>query len=182
MRVISGRVRGLKLNCPSGEDTRPTLDRVKEAIFSMLLPYLSGASVLDLYAGSGALGIEALSRGADKSFFIDNSAKAIECIKDNISRSQFNDSACIIKSAAENFLKNCDQKFDIIFLDPPYAKGLYDSSLSLIESHHLLSENGIIVAEWDYEVGFAEKTGSFEIFKEKKYGRVGITLLKWGFT
>lgn len=179
MRVISGSARGLKLNSPSGINTRPTLDRVKEALFSMLLPYLNGAVVLDLFAGSGALGIEALSRGADKSYFIDNSDDAIRCINSNVSSARLNDRSIILKANAANFLENCDCKFDIIFLDPPYAKGMYGDTLDLIAKHKILSDNGLIIAEWDYETGFTDKICSFEIFKEKKYGRVGITVLKW---
>lgn len=180
MRVISGSARGLKLNCPTGINTRPTLDRVKEALFSMLLPYLNGAAVLDLFAGSGALGIEALSRGADKSYFVDNSDIAIDCIKQNVSAAKFDGSSIISKMNAEHFLKNCNEKFDIIFLDPPYAKGMYENMLRLIDENKCLSEDGIIIAEWDFEIGFSVNLYSFEVIKEKKYGRVGITVLKWG--
>ena len=134
MRVISGSARGLKLVSPEGIKTRPTLDRVKEALFSMLYPYLSGALILDLFAGSGALGIEALSRGADKSYFIDNSGEAISCIKSNISAAKFAEASVVIKTDAIEFLKNCNQKFDIIFLDPPYANGLYENAINLIYS------------------------------------------------
>lgn len=180
MRVISGTARGLKLNTPSGMETRPTLDRVKEAVFSMLLPYLNGAVVLDLFAGSGALGIEALSRGADKSVFVDNSEAAIKSINTNIKSAKFSEYAAIYKTNAVNFLQNCSQKFDIIFLDPPYAKGLYNNILHLIETNRILKDDGLIVVEWDFETGFTDNYGSFEVFKEKKYGRVGITVLKWG--
>lgn len=180
VRVISGSARGLKLNCPPGIDTRPTLDRVKEAVFSMLLPYLNGAIVLDLFAGSGALGIEALSRGAEKAYFVDNSEVAINCVRNNISAAKFVNSTVITKATAEDFLQNCGEKFDIIFLDPPYAKGMYTKMLHLIAEHELLSEDGLIIAEWDFEIGFTEELCSFDIFKEKKYGRVGITVLKRG--
>lgn len=180
VRVISGSARGLKLNTPSGINTRPTLDRVKEALFSMLLPYLDGAVVLDLFAGSGSLGIEALSRGADKSYFIDSSNDAIECINSNILAAKFKDCSIVIKTTAANFLKNTSQKFDIIFIDPPYAKGMYADVLNIIAKNRLLSDEGFIIAEWDYEIGFTDELCSFEIFKEKKYGRVGITVLKWG--
>lgn len=180
MRVISGTARGLKLNTPSGIETRPTLDRVKEAVFSMLLPYLNGAVVLDLFAGSGALGIEALSRGADKSVFVDNSEDAIKSINTNIKSAKITECSTVLKTNAANFLQNCNQKFDIIFLDPPYAKGLYNDILHLIEINRLLKDDGLIVVEWDFETGFTDNYSSFEVFKEKKYGRVGITVLKWG--
>lgn len=182
MRVISGKARGLKLICPAGDDTRPTLDRVKEALFSMLLPYLNESSVLDLFAGSGALGIEALSRGAKKAVFIDSSKTAIECVKKNLCAARMENSATVIMSSSENYLNKSTEKFDIIFLDPPYAKRLYEHTLSLIEKYNLLAESGVIVVEWDYDIGFSDKLGSFEVLKEKKYGRVGITVLKRGQT
>ena len=180
MRVISGKVRGLKLECPQGFETRPTLDRVKEAIFSMLLPYVVDSSVLDLYAGSGALGIEALSRGADTVVFIDNNEVAYNCIKRNLSNAKFNNKTTVIKTTAENFLKSTDKKFDIIFLDPPYRKDMYSNTLKLISDFKILSDDGIILVEWDYEIGFASDLSDFIVEKEKKYGRVGVSVLKWG--
>lgn len=179
MRVISGKVRGLKLNSPEGMDTRPTLDRVKEAVFSMLTPLLSDAVVLDLFAGSGALGIESISRGASKAYFIDNSQSAFDCLKRNISAAKFEKVSILKRMSADDFLNSCDKKFDIIFLDPPYSQNLYAKTLQTIADRKLLSENGVIVAEWDYEIGFTNNNQQFEVFKEKKYGRVGITVLKW---
>lgn len=179
MRVVSGKVRGLKLDCPQGIETRPTLDRVKEAVFSMLLPYIVDSSVLDLYAGSGALGIEALSRGADSAVFIDDNEAACNCIKSNLSKSKFDIQSTVIKTSAENFLKSTDKKFDIIFLDPPYSKNMYSKALKLIRDYNVLSANGIILAEWDYEIGFTKDLSDFVVVKEKKYGRVGVSVLKW---
>lgn len=178
VRVISGQARGLKLSSPAGTDTRPTLDRVKEAIFSMLMPYLSNATVLDLFAGSGALGIEALSRGAAKAYFIDNSNAAVSCVKKNLSAAKMIDKSIVNSVDYLKFLNSCSEKFDIIFIDPPYAKNLYNSVFESILRNSLLNENGIIVAEWDYEIGFPENLGGLDIVKEKKYGRVGITVLK----
>lgn len=180
MRVISGKVRGLKLDSPQGIETRPTLDRVKEAVFSMLLPYIVDSSVLDLYAGSGALGIEALSRGADNAVFIDNSEAACNCIKSNLSKSKLDVQSIVLKTPAELFLKSTDRKFDIIFLDPPYSKNMYSNALKLIRDYKVLSDNGIILVEWDYEIGFTKDLSDFVVIKEKKYGRVGISVLKWG--
>lgn len=178
MRVISGKVRGLKLNCPSGIETRPTLDRVKEAVFSMLLPYINEASVLDLFAGSGSLGIEALSRGAERAFFIDNNNDAIKCIKNNISSAHFDSVSTVLKSDAEYFLENTTEKFDIIFLDPPYSDDKYAAIIRLISDFNILSEDGIIVVEWDTEIGFTDQLEKFSVIKNKKYGRVGVTVLK----
>lgn len=180
MRVISGIARGLKLESPEGDKTRPTLDRVKEALFSMLLPYLNGAMVLDLFAGTGALGIEALSRGADKSYFIDNSKEAIRVINSNVSAAKFVGSSTVLKTDAIEFLKNCDLKFDIIFLDPPYANGLYETAINLISKNKILNKDGVIVIEQDLDTPFVNSFGDvFEVLKEKRYGRVGITVLKW---
>ena len=180
MRVISGKVRGLKLDCPQGIETRPTLDRVKEAVFSILLPYIVDSSVLDLYAGSGALGIEALSRGADNAVFIDNSEVACNCIKSNLSKSKLDVQSIVLKTSAELFLKSTDRKFDIIFLDPPYSKNMYSKALKLIRDYNVLSANGIILVEWDYEIGFTKDLSDFVVVKEKKYGRVVVSVLKWG--
>lgn len=180
MRVISGKVRGLKLDSPQGIETRPTLDRVKEAVFSMLLPYIVDSSVLDLYAGSGALGIEALSRGADNAVFIDNSEAAYNCINSNLSKSKLDAQSIVLKTSAELFLKSTDRKFDIIFLDPPYSKNMYSNALKHIRDYKVLSDNGIILAEWDYEIGFTKDLSDFVVIKEKKYGRVGVSVLKWG--
>ncbi|MBQ3022361.1 MAG: 16S rRNA (guanine(966)-N(2))-methyltransferase RsmD [Clostridia bacterium] len=180
MRVISGSARGLKLVSPDGIETRPTLDRVKEAVFSMLSPYINGALILDLFAGSGALGIEALSRGADKSYFIDSSQEAISCINSNITAAKFTKSSVVMKTDAIGFLKNCSQQFDIVFLDPPYADGLYENTINLIAENKLLSNEGLIVIEQDFGAEKHINIGQmFEVFKEKKYGRVGITVLKW---
>ena len=178
VRVISGKVRGLKLFSPEGIDTRPTLDRVKEAVFSMLLPYLQDAKVLDLFAGSGALGIEALSRGACKAHFIDNSDKAITCIRSNVSASKFENESFVIKTSADTFLNATDEIFDIIFLDPPYSCNLYSKVLQLIFERNLLSEDGLIIVEWDISVGFTNDDKLFTVLKEKKYGRAGVTVLK----
>ena len=178
MRVIAGFARGQKLVSPSGEDTRPTLDRVKEAVFSMLLPYLFDATVLDLFSGSGALGIESLSRGAAEAVFIDNSSASVECIRANLRNTRLSDSSEVLFTDFASYLKQTDKNFDIIFLDPPYNSGLYAIALDLIAKHDLIKEEGLIVAEWDYECGFKENLQNYEIIKEKKYGRVGITLLK----
>ena len=169
MRVISGCVRGLKLVSPEGESTRPTLDRVKEAVFNITAPYLCDSVILDLFAGSGALGIEALSRGAKKVYFIDNSSDAIKCVKQNISNGKFLDSSVVIKADAASFLSECKEKFDIIFIDPPYSKNMYFSTLSLIQKNDCLSDNGLIIIEWDSRVGFNNEIDYFEVFKEKKY-------------
>lgn len=180
MRVISGKVRGLKLIAPPGEDTRPTLDRVKEAVFSMILPFIIDAKVLDLFSGSGALGIESLSRGAQCAVFVDNSIDAINCIHSNVNSAKFGDTSVIIQKDSIAFLKDNKDSFDIIFLDPPYLRNMYTETLENILKNNALSQEGIIVLEYDYEaVSFTIPNG-FSIVKEKKYGRVGVMVLKRG--
>lgn len=179
MRVVSGSARGLKLIAPQGEDTRPTLDRVKEAVFSMLTPYLYNSTVLDAFAGSGALGIESLSRGAKHAVFADNDQNAVKCIKTNLQNTKMMDKSIVFSGNVQDYIKSCDKKFDIIFLDPPYESGLYKKVIEAIYDKDILNEEGIIVAEWD----FSKKPdfgAFFEVVKEKKYGRVGISLLKRG--
>ncbi len=179
MRVVSGSVRGLKLIAPAGEDTRPTLDRVKEAVFSMLSPYIYDSTVLDAFAGSGALGIESLSRGAEHAVFADCDINAVKCIKTNLQNTKMEDKSTVYSGNILDYIKSCDKKFDIIFLDPPYESGLYIEVLDAIQNNGILSDDGIIVTEWDYSKK-PDLGKFFEIVKEKKYGRVGISLLKRG--
>lgn len=180
MRVISGKARGLKLSSPSGTDTRPTLDRVKEAVFSMILPYINDSVVLDLFAGSGALGIEAISRGAEKAVFVDCSNESVNCIESNVSKAGMQSVSKIIKCDAKTYLSSCNERFDVIFLDPPYAKGLYKSVIETINHKGILADDGIIVVEWDFEIGFSDIPDGFIEVKSKNYGRVGVAVLKRG--
>ncbi len=177
MRVISGTARGLKLLSLDGLDTRPTLDRVKEALFSMLTPYVYNASVLDLFAGSGALGIEALSRGSCEAVFVDMLPSAMEIVKKNVSLAHFEDKATFQLKNAVDFLKHCDQKFDIIFLDPPYHGELYEKCLTAIAERDLLNDDGIIIIEWDSELSRPHIPVQLEVLKERRYGRVMLTLV-----
>ena len=179
MRVISGTARGLRLDSLEGLDTRPTLDSVKEAVFSMLFDKVQDANVLDLFAGSGALGIEALSRGAKKCIFADKSEKAISIIRKNVEKARFADDAMIVKGDFKDVLSELSksgEKFDLIFLDPPYARGLLDESLKEIYDFSLLSSNGVIVAEFDN--GTDVDIQHYNVMKYKKYGRVCIYFLE----
>lgn len=180
MRVISGSARGLRLDCPDGIDTRPTLDRVKEAMFSMLAPYIPMSDVLDLFSGSGALGIEALSRGAKSSFFVDNRSDAVKCIKNNIESAKLGDRAEVYFGDAYDFLKKQSESFDIIFIDPPYSKNLYKPITEEIYKNKILKSDGLIVLEWDFANSEPQFCEHFVVEKRKKYGRVGITVLKEG--
>ena len=177
MRVISGTARGLKLISPAGLDTRPTLDRVKEALFSMLTPALRDSSVLDLFAGSGALGLEALSRGCASAVFVDNSPEARAAAAKNLENARLTGRAEIISGDALKYLASRKEPFDIIFLDPPYGGGLYEKALSLIAQRDLLAPGGVIAVEWDAGVEVPAFPDRFERTRDRRYGRVSITLL-----
>lgn len=182
MRIISGKHRGTKLYTLEGLDTRPTLDRVKEPLFSIINFDLADADVLDLFAGSGALGLEAISRGASKAILCDNSKKAIDIINKNIQKMKVESKVQVINKdylVALETLK--EQKFDVIFLDPPYATDFTEKSIEKIAKYGLLSEDGKIIIETDRKdelVKNIEKLNLFDIYDERKYGRVSLIFLR----
>lgn len=172
MRIISGKYRGRKILGDNIIGTRPTMDRVKESLFSMIQNKIQDSICLDLFAGSGSLGIESLSNGAKKCFFVDKNIVAINVIKENLkdieNATVLN---CDYKNALESFFKN-NIKFDIIFLDPPYKFNLIQNSLDLIKKYDLLKINGIIICEYEQEIFNFDK----KIIKEKKYGSKNIKI------
>ena len=176
MRVISGSARGLKLSTIDSLDTRPTLDRVKEAIFSILLPYIPSSHCLDLFAGSGALGIEALSRGAESAVFVDANQKCISVIEQNVKKARLEDKSSILNQDFASYLKGCHRHFDIIFLDPPYKMDRLDEILTLISHNSVLAKDGIILLETDE--GAEVNHSAFNVIKQKKYGRVNVFVLE----
>jgi len=176
LRVISGLLRGLKLESLSGLDTRPTLDRVKEALFSMLFDKSADAVGLDLFAGSGALGIELLSRYGKECTFVDASSDAIKIINTNIKKGRLEEKAHIFQKDALVFLKTTDKKFDIIFLDPPYASGLYENVLSIIKERCILSPSGFVICECD--ASYSPRWVGFNVIKDKTYGKVRLYVLE----
>ncbi len=181
MRIISGKVRGLKLNSPKDDKVRPTTDRVKESMFNIISSYVMDAEVLDLFAGSGALGIECISRGAKKCVFVDNSKDSIQTIKTNIDKSKLNNESDIIQKDykdAMKYLSNKNMKFDIIFLDPPYYEDLFESSIKNISLNNLLNDDGIVVVEHDYGIKISDKVENLEKDKEKKYGKIALSFYK----
>lgn len=183
MRVISGTARGKKLISLEGLETRPTLDRVKEALFNILQFDIKNANILDLFSGSGALGIEALSRGAEKAVLCDSSKKACEVIGKNIEATRVkNKSNLLNKDYLEvlEFLKKESEKFNIIFLDPPYKTDYIFKSIEKIIEYDLLAEEGIIVAETDDEDKIEEikKIQNIEIYDARKYGIVNIIFIR----
>ncbi len=178
MRVISGSARGKKLITSEGLDVRPTLDRVKESVFNMIAFDVPDACVLDLFSGSGALGIEALSRGAKECTFVDKSAQSISITRKNLEATRLLDMAYVLNADSIEFIKNTDKKFDIIFIDPPYESDLYTKSLSAIKEAGILNDDGFIVLEYDTEITPDFSISGFELIKEKKYGRVKILIMK----
>lgn len=178
LRVISGSARGKKLISPPDEKVRPTLDRIKESVFNMIAFSVYDSVVLDLFSGSGALGVEALSRGAKKCIFVDKSRESLKVTEDNLKITSLDGKASLINSDFSDFLEVTNETFDLIFLDPPYHEGLMDNALKLIHSKNLLSKDGIIVCESDTEAAFSPDESLFEVYRNKRYGKVLITLLK----
>lgn len=177
MRVITGSARGKKLEPPVGMNTRPTTDRVKESVFNIIQSYLPAENVLDLFAGSGAMGIEALSRGSKNAVFIDNDFAAINVIKRNLDGTHLSEKAMVLKLNAEEYLNRCNEKFDIIFLDPPYNCDFLNITIKKIISSHILNEDGIIVVESEFGGETVEING-LRCIKTAKYGKTVITVLK----
>jgi len=179
MRIIAGKRKGAKLFALSGEHTRPTLDRVKEAVFNIIQNYFPCARVLDLFAGSGGMGIEALSRGAEFAAFVDNDRAAAEVISKNLAHTKFDGDSEVFCGDWLNFIKSTRHKFDIIFLDPPYNQGYLAKAAEAVKDYEILNSGGIIVTE--SAVGndpcvVPQNTG-FEIVRQKRYGKVLITVL-----
>ena len=178
MRVISGSARGIALKTPKGMTTRPTADRVKEALFSILQFELPNASVLDLFGGTGQLGIEALSRQAAKAVFVDESMDACNLIKENLKRTNFLEKARVVRSDYMNFLKTCSEKFDIILLDPPYAEVFLENSLKMITEIDILQSSGIIVAERPLGKDLFLDFPGYIRSRDYKYGNTLLTLYR----
>ncbi len=179
MRVIAGTVKSFRLYSPEGTDIRPTSDRIKETIFNIISDEIPQSSVLDLFAGTGSLGIESLSRGAREAVFCDSSRKSIDIIKKNIEHTKFGDVSKVITADFRQSLSNMTGKrFDLIFLDPPYGKNLVQESLGLIKRYNLLNEDGLIIAE----MGSKEELShdGFYIYKFRDYSHTKVLFLKSG--
>lgn len=178
MRVITGKARGIQLKTPEGMQTRPTADRVKEALFSIIHFDIPGAAVLDLFGGTGQLGIEALSRGAKSAVFVDAREDACKLIRENLKRTKLEQDAKVVRSDYLEYLSRSREQFDIILLDPPYAEVFLENALKRITEIDILRSGGIIVAErplgkelpWDFE--------GYERSKDYKYGKILLTLYR----
>ncbi len=176
MRVITGSARGRKLFTQEGKQVRPTTDRVKEAIFSIIQFDIEGRTVLDLFAGSGQLGIEALSRGAAFAVFVDSSKEAVEVVKKNLIHTDLAQNARVINKDYNTFLLDKGETFDIAFLDPPYSKGIPEKALPLVAGR--MSEHGIILCEHPDEEAMPPEVGGFTKNKDYRYGNTVITVFR----
>ncbi|MDD6275676.1 MAG: 16S rRNA (guanine(966)-N(2))-methyltransferase RsmD [Clostridia bacterium] len=176
MRVITGTARGRVLATLEGDEVRPTTDRVKEAIFSIIQFEIEGRQVLDLFAGSGQLGIEALSRGAAYAVFTDMSRDSVDTVKKNLLSTGLASNSSVVQTDALTFLKNTKKTFDIVFMDPPYASGLLQQAIPLAAQH--MSDGGVMVCEHPYGAELPETAGEFGIYRSYKYGKVGVTVYR----
>ena len=182
MRIIGGTMRGTKLYTLEGVNTRPTLDRVKESLFNILNFKLQDAVVLDLFSGSGALGLESISRGAKKAVLCDSSKEAFKVISNNVEKVRAKERVKVFNLDFEKCLEKVfdeNYKFDIVFLDPPYESEYYKKSLEKIYKLELLSEDGIIILETDDKERIISEIDNdkYYIYDERKYGRVSLVFL-----
>ncbi len=178
MRIISGEARGRKLKEPQGLDTRPTTDKVKESLFNIIQFELEGRRVLDLFAGTGQLGLEALSRGAEHCTFVDMRREAAALVKENIRLCRFESQVRVVQEEALSFLSACGEKFDVVFLDPPYNSGLLEKSLEQLTRFDILREHGIIVCESGTDWSVPTLTSPYEAGREYRYGQIKLTVCR----
>lgn len=182
MRVVSGRFKGKTLKAVPGQSTRPTTDKVKEAIFNMIGPYFDGGICLDLFAGSGGLGIEGLSRGLDKGIFVDIDGKAIQTIKSNVETCKCDDRVEIYRTDYKRALKALVKReivFDYIFLDPPYHKKILIDILQFINENQLLQPSGAIICEHSHQFDLPDRIEGLRKTKEETYGIISISIYQY---
>ncbi len=178
MRVITGKARGVTLKTPDGLNTRPTADRVKEALFSIIQFDVPNARVLDLFGGTGQLGIEALSRDAKSAVFVDEQEAACKLIRENLKRTRLETYAKVIRSDYATYLKNCHETFDIILLDPPYKENFLENALKLITEIDILQSGGIIVTERPVEKDLEFEFSGYSRSKDYHYAKTILTLFR----
>lgn len=176
MRVITGKARGVQMKTPDGMLTRPTADRVKEALFSIINFEIPGAKVLDLFGGTGQLGIEAMSRGAERCVFVDAREDACKLIKENLKRTKLE--GTVIRSDYMDYLNRCNEQFSIIFLDPPYAEEYLENAIKRIAEIDILQTDGIIVAERPVGKELPIQFDGFQRSKDYKYGKTLLTIYR----
>ncbi len=178
MRVITGSARGMTLRTLEGDNVRPTTDKVKEAIFSAIQFEIEGRRILDLFAGSGQLGIEALSRGAANATFVDADKNAIRIIKENLAKTKLDSLSSVAQTDSIAFLTMTDKVFDIAFLDPPYGNGLLQKALSKISEH--IAEGGMVICEHPFKEELEDNYGGLVRQKEYKYSKTAVTVYRKG--
>ena len=178
MRVITGKARGVQLKTPDGLLTRPTGDKVKEALFSIINFDIPGAAVLDLFGGTGQLGIEALSRGAKSAVFVDAREDACRLIRENLKRTKLEGEGRVIRSDYLDYLKRSKEQFDIILLDPPYAEEFLENALNKITEIDILRSNGIIVTERPLGKELPFEFEGYSRSRDYKYGKTLLTVYR----
>jgi len=179
MRIIAGEFRGRKISRPEGADIRPTKDRVREAVFNMIAADVPGSRTLDLFAGSGAYGLEALSRGAAEAVFVDNSGPCVSVMEGNIRLLGVGDRSHIIRRDVEPALEDMGgdkEKFDLIFADPPYKMGLAKKTLIMINHYDILSTPGLLIMEHHVSESVPDAEGDVSVCKQKTYGDISISV------
>ncbi|MGY3749154.1 16S rRNA (guanine(966)-N(2))-methyltransferase RsmD [Vagococcus acidifermentans] len=183
MRVIAGKYKGRKLVSLKGEQTRPTSDKIKGALFNMIGPYFDGGTVLDLYSGSGNLAIEAVSRGCETAFCVDNHYPAVNVIRENITLTKESGKFHIMKCHADQALQKLAakrQQFDLVFLDPPYAKQTIVPQIQFMQTHQLLTDGALIVCETDKVVALPDELPGLRLKKRQRYGITEIVIYDQG--
>lgn len=178
MRVITGTARGCRLQEPKGQDTRPTTDKVKEGIFSAIQFEIEGRRVLDLFAGTGQLGIEALSRGAKSAVFIDNRSEAAALVRENLKRTRLGESAEVLCTDALRYLRESGRQFDIVFLDPPYGGKQLQEAFAAVMAFDILAVCGIVIAEYPNGEEPPKAEGVYRCVREYRYGRINAALYR----
>lgn len=182
MRVVAGKAKGVPLKAVPGNSTRPTTDKVKESVFNMIGPFFDGGNALDLFAGSGGLGIEALSRGIDKAIFIDKDGKAVETIRENLKKTRLSDQAEVYRNDAKRaikILKKNDFEARLLFLDPPYHITEAYELMDFAAETGVLTTDSIAVCEHEKSVKLADRTKYFERFKNEVYGGIAISIYRY---
>lgn len=178
MRVISGSARGRRLKELQGMDTRPTTDKVKESMFNIIQFDIEGRKVLDLFGGTGQLGIEALSRGAASCTFVEQRREAVALIRDNLRSTGLNEDSRVVQGDALSFLASCKERFDVIFLDPPYGTGLLERAMEAVTRFDILNEHGIMVCENAAEGTIPALSSPYEQGREYRYGKIKLTICR----
>ena len=180
MRIITGSRRGRKLKTLPGDAVRPTPDRVKEALFNILQFDLEGRVFLDLFAGSGQIGLEALSRGAAHCTFMDKGREPIAVIRENLKKTRLEERATVVQADYSSWLKTCRQQYDLILLDPPYAEVFLETALKIVSEIDILTNSGIIVCERPFDKTLPEHIPGLVRYRDYRYGKAAVTIFRRG--